>query len=229
MKSEELLSLYQDVWNRPASSDLKVYLDRGFLFQFDAEIKNPDILFIGINPSYNGIESHKNKFYEKDPVKEIAYFKRFHLIEEQLKSDSYQMGNLKWTHLDLLAIRETSQKVASSLERTETGMSFIFEQLMIAKKIIAHSKPKLIVVSNTLARKYFGKEKSEDGKHGVWMGYNFTWSNELGTHTINELGNTPVLFSGMLSGQRALDLGSLERLIWQINLILKNPKNITHG
>ena len=47
---------------------------------------------------------------------------------------------------------------------------------------------------------------------------------EIGTHRItgkNNLQGTPIFFTSMLTGQRALDLGSYERLIWQIKYVLE--------
>lgn len=50
-----------------------------------------------------------------------------------------------------------------------------------------------------------------------------TFNSEIGTYEI-ELNNemVPIIFSGMLSGQRALDIGSLERLKWQSKMILES-------
>ena len=57
------------------------------------------------------------------------------------------------------------------------------------------------------------------------MGLDFYFDEEFGSHRVThvpELKNTHFLFTSMLSGQRALDLGSRERLIWQVRRILKN-------
>lgn len=52
---------------------------------------------------------------------------------------------------------------------------------------------------------------------------NSTFDPSIGTYRIEIDGfKTPIIFSGMLSGQRALDLGSLERLKWQIKFIIEN-------
>lgn len=61
-------------------------------------------------------------------------------------------------------------------------------------------------------------------KHIIFgWGWNFEFCTELGTHKIirhKTLNGTPVFFTSMLSGQRALDNGSKERLIWHIGKIL---------
>ena len=48
---------------------------------------------------------------------------------------------------------------------------------------------------------------------GFDLDFDEDFNNEIGTYKI-KIGEkeTPIFFSGMLSGQRALDLGSLERL-----------------
>ena len=56
------------------------------------------------------------------------------------------------------------------------------------------------------------------------MGFDFQFDEKLGTHKIInnlELENTPVFFTSMLTGHRAIDNGSFERLKWHINFILK--------
>ena len=40
------------------------------------------------------------------------------------------------------------------------------------------------------------------------------WNSKIDTYLFNK--SIPMFFSGMLSGQRALDIGSYERLIWHI-------------
>lgn len=54
------------------------------------------------------------------------------------------------------------------------------------------------------------------------MNFAFKFDNNIGTHIITEpeiLASVPVFFTSMLSGQRALDIGSFERLKWHINKV----------
>ena len=56
------------------------------------------------------------------------------------------------------------------------------------------------------------------------MGLDFEFDEEFGSHrvkNIKELEHTHFFFSSMLSGQRALDLGSRERLVWQVRRVLE--------
>lgn len=115
----------------------------------------------------------------------------------------------------------------------DNGKPFLNEQLDISFDIIQKAKPKLIVVTNALAAEFFGKMKSihhSNNFEKIWRGYNLFFEDEqkqtfdpsIGAYRIN-LGdqNVPLILSGMLSGQRALDIGSFERLKWQIKFILE--------
>jgi hypothetical protein len=82
------------------------------------------------------------------------------------------------------------------------------------EKVIEEAKPKLFIVNNTLSRKFLGKDKVNN--NNVWMDLDFVWDKKIGTYRYK---NIPFYFTSMLTGQRALDLGSYERLIWQIKLV----------
>lgn len=188
-------------------------------------IKKDAILFIGINPAFSKRRSEeiKNKeieFYPciADEIKDITYFEKF-------KDVASYCNNAEWTHLDLFFMRETNQEVIEKL--SYDNVDFLQAQLDISFEIIKKASPKIIVVSNSLASEFFGKRKQKHLPHfdKIWMGYDLDFKtdfdNELGTYKIKIGENDiPIFFSGMLSGQRALDLGSLERLKWQIKRIL---------
>ena len=191
------------------------------------EIEDNSILFVGINPSFKKgdiIPDDKKKidFYPQNingEVPDIAYFRKFH--------DIATYCNERWTHIDMLFIRETNQKIMDRLSYTEEGVDFIVEQMNIVFEIIDKAKPKLIVVSNAFASELFGKKKAKHKSFDkIWKGFSLNFpedfNDDYGTYTIPIMGKeTPIIFSGMLSGQRALDIGSLERLKWQIKMILR--------
>ncbi|WP_272151120.1 hypothetical protein [Tenacibaculum aiptasiae] len=171
------------------------------------------ILFVGINPSFSGNDPgsyfiHLNQDGQ-NPGKggeTYPYFKKFVEIAK--------LFNLQWSHQDVLFLRETKQANVGKIHKQKNGDKFIEEQLKISKEIIIKSKPKVIVISNTQARYYMKGE----------MGFKFEFDPNLGTRKIvspPELKDTPVFFTSMLTGQRALDLGSYERLIWHIGSVLK--------
>lgn len=220
-------------WRKEAFSEIEV-IKRGY--GVHAEIIKDAILFIGINPSFTKNSEVGNYFIKieqdgkssklhsdgtySERDKPYSYFKKFIEITKELNK-SNAIRDLKWTHVDLLFHRETEQKLISVLKKDKkipNGAAFINGQFEIAKKIIAKSEPKVIVVSNSKARDFLkngGKNK---------LGFDFEFDSKLGTEIIVNhptLEGVPVFFTSMLTGQRALDLGSYERLIWHIKYVLE--------
>lgn len=213
---EKIKTQYQTIFKEFKNSSFSNLVNRGFCFQYDKDIMNPDVLFIGINPSYTD-DSILHTFYTKEEVIEISYFKAFEYL-----INSTGIKNLKWTHLDLLVCRETNQSnLSEMLLKTKEGVDFIYQQLLVSKQLLEEINPKIIVVSNTMARRFLGKDKTAEADK--WLNYDFEFNNDLGTHIVTNgvLKGTPIFFSSMLSGQRALDNGSKERLVWQIGRTLE--------
>lgn len=185
-----------------------------------SEITETGLIFIGINPSLD----EKNKielsncpektlqFYDLDG--KHKYFKKFIEIAEY--------ANLPWGHLDLLYFRETNQDSINKNLFNQSGIDFIYKQLIVTKtlidKLLTGNQPKIFVVNNTLAREFLGKDRpisyNKDQPH--WMNYHFEWNDNIGTYMCK---GHPFFFSSMLTGQRALDKGSLKRLKWHINFV----------
>lgn len=189
-----------------------------------SEIPHNSIIFIGLNPSLSKdeetrlIENNvKIEFYKHNSEK-ANNNKYFYKI-----IDVAEKTNQTWGHFDLLYFRETKQEKIAKLIGDKKGLDFIFKQLLISKivleKIIEEANPKLFVVNNTLSRKFLGKEKLYN--NDIWMDLDFVWDNNIGTYRYK---NIPFYFTSMLTGQRALDLGSYERLIWQIKLVTEQRK-----
>lgn len=235
MTGIQLVALYAEIWNKykqtelnkPTESSSVPLLERGFVFQFDEEIVKPDVLFVGINPSYKHGSENEELFYTKEQALQHSYFKPFKTIEEELLKGDYKR-EITWTHMDMLVFRETQQSfVKDHLFRSQEGINFLVDQIAIAKMVLEHIQPKVLVVSNTMARELLGKNRGETtgGKeYGVWMGLEFDFDKSIGTDVIvnhESLNGTKAFFTSMLSGQRALDNGTKERLIWHINEVLK--------
>jgi len=173
-------------------------------FVYPSSIRKESILFIGINPSKSN-ENHKEiedyELLQNDNGH--PYFKKFQEIAEYCRTP--------WTHFDLLFFRETNQRRIHEILRTDSGIDFIWRQLQVSDSIIRESKAEIIVVNNTLARTLLGFDRN--GEKNAWMNYEFVFDNEIGTYRWEGI---PVFFSSMLTGQRALDKGSFERLKWHI-------------
>lgn len=227
-----LQNKYQSIWDKYFESNINVptpshstnLLERQFVFQYDSDETGCDILFVGINPSYNGHDPNENRYYSREQALQHAYFQPFKKITEELQEANHSL--LQWTHIDCLVFRETNQKyIEQVLFKTDNTLDFIMAQLTIARKRIEHIKPKVIVVSNTLARRLMGNDRFPyNANYNVWMGLEFQFCPILGTQKIINheiLNGTPVFFTSMLSGQRALDNGSKQRLIWHIAKVMQ--------
>jgi hypothetical protein len=170
-------------------------------YMYPEEVLENAILFIGINPSLTEADLKITAYKINQEGKNHRYFNKYVEISKYC--------NYQWAHFDLLFFRETQQnKIKAEILKTESGRRFINEQLKVSKQLVLLSKPKVIVVSNAFA--------SELVKN---MGFNLSFDEQIGTYILKEL-NVPVFFSGMLTGQRALDTGSLERLKWHVRKVL---------
>ena len=120
--------------------------------------------------------------------------------------------------VDMFLLRETSQENLEPYicENKKCNNSprlndFGKKQFDLLVKIIQTINPKIILVADALASKIFKNELSSSLK----------WEGKIGTYVLSMKNvNCPVFLSGMLSGQRALDLFSKERLIWHMKKVL---------
>lgn len=207
MKVEPLIKKeLEKIWGNPNYKEFCVYP-----YLYPDELIKDSILFVGINPSFNEEDLKITNYGKNNEENTITYFRKFNDIAKHC--------NVEWSHLDLLFFRETKQEKIYEIIKSKNGLDFIWEQLKISKQLIQICQPKIIVVCNTLARTFLGKDK-RNGQN-VWLDFDFKWNEQLGTYLMNE---TPIFFSGMLSGQRALDLGSYERLKWHIKMVLSKQK-----
>ncbi|MDP8200580.1 MAG: hypothetical protein P9M11_00395 [Candidatus Tenebribacter burtonii] len=180
------------------------------------------IIFIGLNPSLidksnrnlHKLESYVLYHERKDNYR---YFNKFTDIANEL--------SLKWSHIDLLYYQNTKQKKIEKMLRktSDPESNFINDQLKVTSKliisIINNTNPKLFVVNNAFARKLFFNEKPFVMPNTSGETINFLWDDKIGTYLYKSI---PFYFTGMLTGQRALDNGSYKRLTWQIKHYLRN-------
>lgn len=200
---EEFNQKIRNLWENKDYKDLA----KGIPLQFPEFNENPDILFIGINPSHrkkskelrNYSESLEDEKKAKNNKRD-QYFKLF-----------YEFTN-NWEHIDLFFIRgdqgELKKHVVEREEKEKIKINeFGEEQLKISFSMIDEINPKVIVVNNALASKIIKNKFSIPNKVDEDTGYNI-------------LKGIPIFFSGMLSGRRALDKGSFSRLIWHVKKTL---------
>ncbi len=189
-------------------------LHRGYAIE--REVKKNSILFVGMNPSFsakawNNGKDDSSVFYDipKSSEKKDSntFFRTILNFYEEI--NGYKPP---FAHHDLLFVRATNQKAVLEWMEEPLMNDFFKGQLDISKSIIESTSPVLIVVLNAGASNLFRKLFAD----------NRPFCEELGAYLYIINGKrTPVLFSGMLSGQRALDLGSKESLKWHIKYILR--------
>lgn len=141
-----------------------------------------------------GMEDRARRWYAYfDPCRELA-----------------AILGLDWEHLDLFAYQETKQARAASRLfvapiRNRQPSPFGERQLELFREVLVRARPKLVVVINALASDVY--KRSWSPKFNAEDGY---YVDRIGEASV------PVFFSGMLTGQRALDVSSRERLYWHV-------------
>ncbi len=194
--------------------------------------EDADVLIVGMNPSFN--EEDMDKYFvsdNADPLlkgytskqlfqwagfeERIANVKKWEIIardeykkyfgsfDEFIESCGFKKNS--WAHIDLFLMRGTNQSEEIKLVvKKEKLNNFGQEQMDLLLEAINKNKHKIVIVFNATASKFIssaiGNNKFET---------NFLFKNKM------------YFFSGMLRGQRALDIFSRQRLIQEI----RNFKN----
>jgi hypothetical protein len=187
------------------------------------------LLFIGLNPSFSdnsikGLKKTKEEYLNffshkelnEEHIKEIIevhensleeypYFNKFKSVVRSLEKE-----NTNFAHIDLFHCRRTSQK--DLIHQLENELSkddkdfFISKSIEILENLILQISPKILIIENTATRDYLIKYSSFPEVYSI--------NEKFGTPLLNQ--SVPVFYTSMLTGQRALDLGSFNRLIWHI-------------
>ena len=142
----------------------------------------------------------------------VQYFSKIRELAEEI----LMLEKSNWRHLDIFYYRETKQNRIKNL--IDINEDFFNRQMDITKRLILKLEPSMILVSNAFAGEKFRKMFADDSE-SFFVKYPINVTQ--GTHLI-QIGNkknVPLFFSGMLSGQRALDLGSYERLKWHMKAV----------
>lgn len=188
------------------------------------------LLFVGLNPSHD--QRHDNLYsINIEPGAEPLSKQQGAVV---LRRDKESMGlhggklhkyfslfsqfEPEWNHIDLFAIRHTKQDdVVSALrlnEDAEFSSSFVREQLELAFDLMIALRPPVVVVVNA-----FGSTIVK--RHLLRQEPSFAMDDETGFYWATLNGRrVPFFFSGMLTGQRAIDTHSRERLIWHVRRAL---------
>jgi hypothetical protein len=185
------------------------------------------IVFIGIGASWDDsgdtkiqdTSMHiKNVWYETEKGRqENAYYRPLNKIAEE--------AGLAPSYIDITMLRETKQDTVEQFFKKIPD--FMQKQYDIALAMIKECAPRVIVVNNAFISRLLNPSLNPPQRKETFdleTGFKSEFDKKTGTDKIiepHELAGTPVFYSGMLSGQHALDLGSRKRLSWHIQRVLK--------
>lgn len=186
-------------------------------------IVNPDILFVGMNPSFSKTlqENDVAAQYLWQANADRAQIDNLIALENEAHEDylTYfgalrrfaQSANANnFEHLDLLPIRHTNQKEVLAKHWNSNGEpnEIVKQSIDLFKSTVIEISPKTIVVANAGAARIIIRALQLDSY------------DEKRKYRWNELEETPFFLSSMLSGQRALDEFSKDRLIADVRRAL---------
>jgi len=232
MRNKDINSKIVTLWNKYFQDDNDVYAPL-----FYDEFKKGGLLFVGMNPSFSarGFKTilQNTEYKDIDPAK---FFKWNNissnpkLIDDCIKVENYAYQNyslyfgrpveiakkvgLDWQHIDLFLYKETSQTDFMNRVRSKGVLNeFGIDQIKLFEDILVQIEPRCVVVSNATGSEILREYIKSD----------LLWDADRGFHWFTKRGRKiPMFFSSMLSGQRALDRWSYERLVWQIGQAVKN-------
>lgn len=215
------------LWEKHFGNSDEVYVPL-----FYSDFTKDSILFVGLNPSFSkqgfkrllkGTEYESidpDKFFKwKNVLSDPAYVEKYVGIDK-ISYDRYssyfkilriiaEKAGAPWEHIDLFLYRHTSQKQFLPLIMTGNKLNeFGKDQIKLFTEVVNVAQPIVIVVINAfgseLVREYFEDDITFDDRFGYH-------------HLVLADGRkVPIFFSSMLTGQRALDRWSQERLVWHI-------------
>ena len=234
MRNQEINSKIVSLWNKYFKDDINVYAPI-----FYDEFKKGGLLFVGMNPSFSsrGFKTvlQNTEFKDMDPE---IFFKWSNismnpaLIDDCIKVENYAYKNysqyfgrpieiakkvsLDWQHVDLFLYKETAQnRFVTRITDKGKLNEFAIDQISLFEDALAKIEPLCVVVTNAFASEILRKHIKDE----------LTWGEERGFHWFTKSGKKiPIFFSSMLSGQRALDRWSYERLLWHIVQAVKDPE-----
>lgn len=187
------------------------FSEKGFIQLFQ------DTEFAGLNPNeFYAWKNRKNFDFEKAIKIEMLAREKYDRYFKPIKEIAQYVG-LEWEHIDLFFERVTEQHQLNERifedRRGAVLTEFAEEQLKLSLKLIEDVEAKIIVVINAGASKILRDKWSES----------LFFDDRLGTYLVqlNER-RVPVFFSSMLTGQRALDKGSFERLKWHVRMVMES-------
>lgn len=226
MRNSEINQKIVTLWNKHFAGNTEVYAPL-----FYDELHKDRLVFVGMNPSFSarGFRTIL-KDTEYADFDMVSFFKwqnissNTKLIDDCIKMENYAYQNysqyfgrpieiakkvgLEWQHIDLFLYKETSQSSFMNRVRSKGKLNeFGMDQIKLFEEILVQIEPRCVVVTNATASEILREYIQDD----------LSWDAERGFHWFTRGGKKiPMFFTSMLSGQRALDRWSYERLVWHI-------------
>lgn len=231
MRNSEINQKIVTLWNKHFAGNTEVYAPL-----FYDELHKDRLVFVGMNPSFSarGFRTIL-KDTEYADFDMVSFFKwqnissNTKLIDDCIKMENYAYQNysqyfgrpieiakkvgLEWQHIDLFLYKETSQSSFMNRVRSKGKLNeFGMDQIKLFEEILVQIEPRCVVVTNATASEILREYIQDD----------LSWDAERGFHWFTRGGKKiPMFFTSMLSGQRALDRWSYERLVWHIGQAVK--------
>lgn len=213
----------REIWTKHAEAHKELPGMSLFPMQRPIFELHPDLLFVGMNPSFNiryrtGRAHHlswratiSEQLLAQFAAEEAEARENYKVFFGPLDRFAASVGSKRPEHLDLLPLRHTSQaevvhehwdKHGNPNKVIEACFALFTETLLILN-------PKVVVVANAGAsRQVIKLLKLESTARGRF-------------HRWEKLPQTSFFLSGMLSGQRALDEFSKDRLAADVHAMLR--------
>lgn len=216
MEDKEYANTIEGIWKKYQPMNIKLAELQPLCY---TEVPKSGLLIIGLNPAFNP-DADKTPFLGKCHPEQssnlkmqakndkIGYHTALKKFVTQINGSS-DKKELAWGHIDLFFFRWRDSGFVKKQRKIKEHEAFYNEQIELTKKMTLSRTPKVIMVNNAYSSYLIFRH---------WMNEDESLFDEkIGTYRFNGI---PIFFSGMLSGQRALDIHNRKRMAWQISTCL---------
>lgn len=217
MKNKEYSESIERIWKKYQPLNIELAELQPLCY---TDVPRSGLLIIGLNPSFSP-QADKTPFLGKCHPEQssniIMQAKNdkigYHTALKKFVGETDNFSNDKefvWGHIDLFFFRKKDSGFVKEQRKIKEHEGFYNEQMDLTKEMTLSRTPKVILVNNAYASYLIFRH---------WMNEDEDlFDDTIGTYRFNGI---PIFFSGMLSGQRALDIHNRKRLAWQISNFLK--------
>jgi len=191
-------------------------------FAYEQTIKKNSIIWVGIGCAFNNKNKKEASSGEEDLLKDgkgifidDKHKEKFQYYQSISKFFSEIEQEQEYSTLDLTSLRITDQDKIKKILKMDFFVKYFNKNIDLFKKVIQQVKPKMIIIGNAFVRDELQNRYifEFNEKRHCWF-----------CKDILPIKDIPVFFTSMLSGQRALDIGSRELLKSVVKYNLKISK-----